>query len=221
MLEREVQLNAIYSQEATAQDSWVIETLKHKRNGFFIEIGGYDGHTHSNTLALERSFDWDGLLVEANPRFFKLIRERRPACQYDDRAVSCTTGGTSQFTCSDRWSGLRGFLPPAWIRESDARKSPTCWVQTVKLFDLLREHNIPKIVDYLSLDIEGGELPVLDEFFRFGHTLFRFRCMTVEYQMDGGNLMRLERLLEPHGYSLEKVQAWDAFFVNRDLLETP
>jgi hypothetical protein len=45
--------------------------------------------------------------------------------------------------------------------------------------------------------------------------------MTIEYQMDGNNLMRLERLLEPHGYSLEKVQAWDAFFVNHDLLETP
>jgi hypothetical protein len=41
--------------------------------------------------------------------------------------------------------------------------------------------------------------------------------MTIEYQQDAGTLMRLERLLEPHGYTLERVQAWDAFFYNKEL----
>jgi len=213
-------MKALYSQPATAQDAWVIETLGRRRGGFFVEIGGYDGYTHSNTLALERSFGWDGLLVEANPDLYAKMVEHRPACQHDDRAVSISTGSDARFTKADQWSGLTAFLPEAWRQEYDDRNAPTFWVKTVKLFDLFREHNVPKIIDYLSLDIEGGELSVLREFFRFGHTLFRFRCMTIEYQMDGGNLMRLEHLLEPHGYSLEKVQAWDAFFINRDLLET-
>ena len=34
--------------------------------GFFVECGAYDGETLSNTLYMERSFQWSGLLIEAD-----------------------------------------------------------------------------------------------------------------------------------------------------------
>lgn len=49
-------------------------------NGFFIECGAYDGETRSNTLNLERFFNWTGILIEADPiNFAKLLDKNRRA----------------------------------------------------------------------------------------------------------------------------------------------
>jgi hypothetical protein len=48
-------------------DQLIDKLLNQKRNGFFVEIGGYDGETFSNSLFLEKERGWSGLLVEANP----------------------------------------------------------------------------------------------------------------------------------------------------------
>src|SRR5690606_31382762 len=42
--------------------------------GWFVEAGGHDGYTHSNTYYLERFRGWRGLLVEPAP---SLAREAR------------------------------------------------------------------------------------------------------------------------------------------------
>ncbi len=209
-------MNSIFSQRATAQDSWVVETLRSCRGGFFVEIGGYDGIKHSNTLYLEKALDWRGLLVEADPDLFVKMARNRPGCQHDNRAAYCVTDHSARFSRGDQWGGVYNFLPQAWKDEAIDRKTPECWVNTATLNTLLSQHNCPMIIDYLSLDIEGAELSVLTEFFRIPK--YRFRCMTVEYQQDAGILMRLERLMEPHGYTLDKVQAWDAFFITREIL---
>lgn len=51
----------------------VDKKLKGRRDGFFIECGAADGHSHSNTLFLETERNWTGLLIEANQRYFKTI----------------------------------------------------------------------------------------------------------------------------------------------------
>ena len=42
--------------------------------GTFVEAGALDGLDSSNTLILERCFDWTGLLVEANPHNYARLR---------------------------------------------------------------------------------------------------------------------------------------------------
>ena len=42
------------------------------KNGFFIEIGAYDGITYSNTYNLEKNKKWTGLLVEPTKENFEL-----------------------------------------------------------------------------------------------------------------------------------------------------
>ena len=54
--------------------------FKGKKNGFFVEIGGYDGEQFSNTLFLERERGWDGLLVEANPYTYDMLQSRDRNC---------------------------------------------------------------------------------------------------------------------------------------------
>ena len=60
------------------QDEIVAKLFNYKRNGFFIEAGAYDGEVYSNTLQLERRYNWTGLLVEPNPdSFMKLLTKNR------------------------------------------------------------------------------------------------------------------------------------------------
>lgn len=56
-----------YSQ--LGQDLFVIEALKGKKNGTFLDVGCADFKNISNTYLLEKDYDWKGLaidLVEAN-----------------------------------------------------------------------------------------------------------------------------------------------------------
>ena len=54
-----------YSQ--IGQDLWVQETLKNKKNGYFLDIGAHDGIYLSNTYLLEKNYNWNGLCIEGNP----------------------------------------------------------------------------------------------------------------------------------------------------------
>lgn len=62
------------------QSGIVAYILHNKRNGFFLEAGGYDGEQYSNTLYLEKSFNWTGILVEPDPVNIKrLLAKNRKA----------------------------------------------------------------------------------------------------------------------------------------------
>lgn len=199
----------LYSQPATRQDEWVIDWLQGRRGGYFVEIGCNDGKHHSNTLTLEKHFGWRGLLVEADPDLCEWARQTRPDCQHDCAAVSVTTGSVVRFSQGGQWGGLVNFLPTAWQCEAAKRHTPEIWVTTATLKAVLERNHAPTLIDYLSLDIEGAEVPVLEEYFK--SPTHQFRCLTVEFR-DSDTLMRLCRILEPHGYILEDVRAWDAFF---------
>ena len=49
------------------QDIFVLAMTGGKRGGTFLEIGAYHSQELSNTLLLERDFDWKGISVEIDP----------------------------------------------------------------------------------------------------------------------------------------------------------
>ena len=201
----------LYSQPATWQDEWVIGATHGLTRGYFVECGAHNGLQDSNTLALEQSFGWTGLLIEADPDLSAQARINRPNCQHATCALYVTDGGDMDFTCGDLWGGITAFLPAAWPRDV-----PKIRAATRTLSSLLVSTEAPPVIDYFSLDIEGTEVAVLHEFFQ--RPTHQFRCLTVEYREDARELMRLQRILEPHGYVLDRVQAWDAFFYHAALL---
>ena len=46
------------------QDLFVLDTLKYKTHGYFVEFGATNGKDLSNTYLLEKNFSWDGILAE-------------------------------------------------------------------------------------------------------------------------------------------------------------
>ncbi len=62
-----------------------------RRNGSFLDVGGYDGITGSSTAFFELFRGWEGMLIEPVPAFFELARQRR-RCRCLQCAVAGKTG---------------------------------------------------------------------------------------------------------------------------------
>ena len=81
------------------QDSLVLSILG-GAPGYFIELGAHDGFFFSNTLTLERQFNWTGLCIEPNHRnIFKLAH--REGCRVISALVADTDGEMVDFKVFD------------------------------------------------------------------------------------------------------------------------
>lgn len=52
------------SNSQAGQESFVLNSLKEKRGGFYVEIGGYHSKNDSNTYLLETQYGWKGVALE-------------------------------------------------------------------------------------------------------------------------------------------------------------
>jgi hypothetical protein len=59
------------------QDSFVLNALKEKRNGVYVEIGANDPFSWSNTYLLESEYDWTGVGFEIVPSLVDAYNNNR------------------------------------------------------------------------------------------------------------------------------------------------
>ena len=203
-------------------DLWVLETLKRKKNGFFIEAGAYDGIASSNTLILEKYFNWTGVLVEPGPSFVKLKKNRpNSVCinkllsNKNAKGIFCFFPNRPMYSCTqDQFNKerFRNKIKNAHKEEPLKLEKKEC--EKIKLGDFLDSINAPKTIDYLSLDIEGSELEVL-EVFPFNR--YKFRCITIEGRF-------CNELLISKGYKkvknpFNKTVDFESYFIPVELLK--
>jgi len=60
------------------QDKFVLNVLKHKKNGYFLEIGSNHPIEINNSYLLETKYNWKGIMVEYNSKFLSLYKHHRP-----------------------------------------------------------------------------------------------------------------------------------------------
>jgi FkbM family methyltransferase len=184
-----------------------------------VELGANDGLRQSNTLRLERSLGWRGLLIEpVVHRYFQLVSHRSSENSFE--CAACVP-----FDYADRWvemeygdlmtvaESLPGDLPNRELHRSSAVKflpageHPVVFgARAAPLQELLDRHRAPRVVDFLSLDVEGAELQVLKGI-DFRRTMFRY--MLIETR----SIDEIVNFLEPRGYVLlAKVTFHDYLF---------
>lgn len=205
-----------HSQPQTRQDEWVVEKSCGKFDGYFVEIGGYDGERHSNTLALEQEYGWTGLLVEPNPLLYPRLCQNRKGCKLANVAIG-PVPGHQQFILGDAFGGLAAYFPRDWYEEHKRRNNEVIGVDVITLTHLFDSAGCPAVIDYLSLDVEGAEYVILEQYINSmanGCSQTAIRFLTVEFRHDLELLERLKTLLEPY-FHFDKVVAWDAFFTNK------
>ena len=149
-------------------DKKIIEKYLNYENGFYLEIGGNDGITQSNTANLELFRNWSGMLVEPIYYKYRLMKDFRKKSICVNACVSDKDGEIVKFNDVN----LMSFVESArkseeadefWMSEGEKcqniiRSSYT--LETIMLQTLLEKHNITNI-DFFSLDVEGYELQVL------------------------------------------------------------
>lgn len=156
------------SKSQLGQDLFVLSELGFKRNGFFIEFGAANGIDLSNTHLMETKFGWKGILSEPAKIWHSELKSNRSSSIELD-CVWKTTGDTLLFNeVNDNLHN--GELSTIDIfsnsdKHSKARKFSNKYeVKTISLSDMLKKHNAPKTIDYLSIDTEGSEYEILKGF---------------------------------------------------------
>lgn len=149
-----------YSQQG--EDKYLHKNYFNYENGFFIELGAMDGVQFSNTLFFENNLNWNGILIEPTSQYNQLICNR-PKCYNFNYAVSDIEGQT-EFLGDGALGGIMDKMS-SWHRKGwklDYNYKPNI-VKTKPISKIIKNIKI-ELVDFFSIDVEGGELEVLKTF---------------------------------------------------------
>lgn len=193
------------------QDHFVLWITGQKRQGCFVEFGAMDGLRASNTLVLERRYDWQGVVVEPLPKYRDLLPLNR-RCRIDNRCIGDRSGRVVDFSTADTggYPGIIGY-------NSHGASGTVIRVNTVSLEDLLIQHDMPREIDYVSMDVDGAEVMILKS---FNFNRRRINIWSIEHN----ELMAREEILgimSQHGYQriIYTQHCYDDFYVHYDYLK--
>jgi len=173
-------------------------------NGYFIELGGNDGISQSNTLYFEKYRGWRGFLVEPILHNYFKCKENRKASQVFCNACvsfeyksSCVELLYSNLMTSplgvetDLDPKAQAHLGNQFLDQSEEVVRTAAIAAT--LDQLMREASAPKCVDFLSVDVEGAEAEVIKG---IDFCAFSFRVICIEAR----DPSKIISLLATHGY---------------------
>ena len=139
--------------------SFVDELLEGRRNGFFVECGAFIGEALSDTLFFELERNWTGILIEAHPEYHReILRKNRHALVLRACLSSNPHPSFVKFRLTGYGSGVSS------LSKNVARNDTTVPETDVQCFSLnsIMEAIGIRHIDFMVLDVEGSELPVLE-----------------------------------------------------------
>lgn len=181
-----------------SQDIFVLYVLGMKEEGIFLEIGGADGYTHSNTLLLEKEFKWKGILVEPEPTMFLYLKYARPNCKRINAGVTVQKDkrNFSRLKKAGQLSCLEEYQANDMHSKKRDKINEFRITKLVALEDLMKHDKF----DYFSFDIEGGERKILES---INWELIRKpKVITVEHNFRGEDKTEISNILKKNGYQI-------------------
>lgn len=202
------------------QDKYVLEKIfNNKKEGVFVDVGGNHPVNGSNTYLLEQNA-WTGIAIEPQERLRNLWKNTRttPCLNYvigPENKKVCFVEGLEE----DGLSGVAGF-------NKVSKTSREIEVEQIRLSDLLNRYNF-KHIDYISIDVEGYEMHVLNS---IDFERYNIMCIEVENNLGFsylpiiGNLLghtlgknSLRRYLKDKGFKqIARIMGDDIFIKNNE-----
>lgn len=173
----------------------ILEILKNKENGFFVECGALDGELRSNTLFMERNLGWEGVLIEADPKNFVKVQEKNRRAW---TVPACLSTSTSPKTVVFKQAFNQGRISQNQL--DDQNRAGSVQVQCFPIYSILAALN-RTVVDYFSLDIEGDELAVLKT---IPWNNVRIQTLSVEFIHDKEGKDQIKEYMTQQGYEVVK-----------------
>lgn len=201
-----------YSQ--CGQDWFVNFLFNDKSDGFFIDIGANDPIKINNTYFFEQK-GWSGLAFEPLQKYQKKWEQERKT-----KCLPIALGNENREVKfremdQDYLSGVNGVDNTEEIEKLiENRKIKIVSETTVKqrmLKDILEENHI-KEVDFISLDVEGCELQILQG---INFHKVKIKCLVIENVDNLEMMYKIRKYLTDRGYWLIARLTSDDVFVHR------
>lgn len=193
---------------------YALHLLNEKRDGFFIDVGAHDGIAWSNSLIFEKLFNWKGICIEGNPNLFKKLTNNRTSKCFN-YVIDKDKSEQIFWSIDGSVSGLggleRGFLNNHEERiNHELKNDPNSVcnkisVVPVTLDEIILSENI-KYIDYLSIDVEGNELGVLESC-----NFDNIECKVISVESNDRN--SVEKYLLKYGYKILNKICADDFYM--------
>ena len=180
------------AQTLNAQETALVrQFFAGRERGFFVEVGANEPRERSQTWHLEQA-GWDGILIEPQPDIAEQLRRARRAKVF---AVACSSPDNAGRTMPLHVVGPLSSLERGGMA---AGASPELVIEVpVRTLDeILIEAQAPSPIEFLSIDVEGHELNVLQG---FDLARWRPRLILLEDHVTG---LAKHRFLTNAGYRL-------------------
>jgi FkbM family methyltransferase len=198
------------------QDKWIAEEIfSDRRSGVFVDIGAHDGMSISNTFFLEKELGWNGLAVEPIPYIYEKLTHNRN-CTTINACVGAQDG-TAIFRVitgyPEQLSGLVDQYHPTHLDRIEKEISiyggsyQDIEISCYSINTLLDENGLYNI-DYLSIDVEGSELSIINEL-----DFNRFQVAVISIENNYSDF-RIPKLLLEREFVFHSIVG-DEFYVNR------
>ena len=154
------------------EDYLLYSLFRDETDGFYLDIGAFDGIHISNSYIFER-LGWRGICVEAHPDYFPLLQRNRPnaTCVY---AACVGEGQPASVPFLKEELGLLSGIKADGTANMERRYSArgmtftgfeTVEVPALTLNEILERHMAGRRrISFVSIDTEGNELEILRSF---------------------------------------------------------
>lgn len=134
-----------------------------KKNGFFLEIGAYDGIEGSNCFHFEKFLNWNGIAFEPSKVQYEKLKNNRN-CKILNKAMSNSIVEVDFVEVIEGLTQMSGIKNENYTAEKIIKKNSQSKTEISKIITTTFDQEVSsdQEIDYLSIDIEGGELSVLE-----------------------------------------------------------
>jgi len=201
-----------------------------RNEGYFVEVGAYDGENFSNTSCLADA-GWAGLYIEPIEEFADKCRTRHcgnPRVSVLNCAAS-DTAGMAQIFIGDTLTTLVGdqvadYAKIDWAK--DLHRGESRNIRTERLDVLLEEANAPIGFDVLVIDVEGAEEKVVR-----GFDIAKWRPKVILIELEDehpdfrdnirvvSSVTAIREIIELAGYAILFKDHINSLYVRSDVLD--
>ena len=186
--------DAVHAQRTDKQRAIIEDFFDGRRGGTFVDVGAAHHQDLSMTYLLEKRYDWSGLAIDALDHWRAGYEEHRPRTRFLTYIVTDETGAEQPFYRLKGDIGSTAVKQRADVLSEKGVRMTEVLVPTITMNDLLDAQEVTKI-DFLSMDIEGGEQRALA-----GFDIERFRPELVGIEVFPEAAEGILAYFDQHGY---------------------
>ena len=160
-----------HSQSQQGEDAYLVKKFfKGLCGGIYVELGALDGVKYSNTHFFRHALAWKGVLIEPNTRSFKKLKNNRAPGDDVFNAAVCASEQVVHFLDDGRngaTSGVVEFMSHTFAKKWHEKTNSFATLTRImckSLSEILSQSDVVGAghVDFLSVDVEGGEFEVIE-----------------------------------------------------------